>query len=357
MKKIVLFLVLVSMVTGLAQAQTAQVRKLWEKKFPGAVLGHFYDEALGEPRITLDVEKAGRLVFDSIGNEKRLPAPTEIPTSVDSGWVTVVSSDGERIIGVKGAYRTLEADGEIGGGRDARIFICDRSRKLIARVPIPYLSLVRVSALRIYAVVQNDETGESQLIAFDRDGRELWRKREAVNYTVNIACADDGTLFSVEAHGTPSAKTWWARFYDKDGKVVNEVELNGETECWYKKAVISQDGKEAVYLWHASNRDKLYFIHRDVPGVIAKLSKTHSEEFPIWRISMSPNGKYLLADVANSHLPDSQYESRIVLYNMQGEELWSYPIKGITKPKFGGNRYLLIPADYGPVFKLFKIED
>jgi hypothetical protein len=146
MKKVVLFLILVGLLAGLAQAQTPKVKLMWERKFSGDVLGYFYDEALGEPRITLDVAKAGRLVFDSMGNEKRLPAPTEIPTSVDSGWVTVVSSDGERIIGVKGAYRMLEADGEIGGGKDARIFICDRNRKLIARVPIPYLSLVRVSA-------------------------------------------------------------------------------------------------------------------------------------------------------------------------------------------------------------------
>lgn len=357
MRKALVFLGLACLAAGLAQAQTPQVKLMWEQKVDSTIRYKFgyikFDEKLGEPRLTVSFLWTPPIAFDSLGRVGRLPPLRLATPKVDSGWVAYVSPDSNRMVAVRGASGSdwfLNDLLTINGQYYTRLIFYDRRGRVVGWKDAPSLSAIKMSPYqdRVYAVIGPNKytPGEYRsntiLLCLDRDGKELWRKSESPQYMNHMDCAEDGTLFIVE-YASHSSNDLWGRFYDKDGRIVGQVLLK-DVQFASGHTVVAREGQYAAL--HFINPHVFYFLSRASSQPLWKLSGYEiSKEFDV-----SPDGRYVAITAAK------EGASMALIFNRKGEIVWREP-GGWFGPQFFKRNFFLISAFERKSFRLYRITD
>jgi len=347
MKKALLFIMMIGLIAGLVQAQVPKMELMWEKQVDSTI-GYYngyikYDEKLGEPRITVSFVWTKPIAFDTLGRSDRFATLDLVRPKVDSGWAVWVTPDEKRVIAIFGASGEdwfLNDRYTFHGTEDTKLFFYDRQGRTVRKVATPYLSVLKMSLYqsRVYAVTggMSSKGGilVNTLLCLDRDGRELWRKSEPYHDNI-IDCGEDGSLFCMEYVGTKAKGDWSAKFYDKDGNLVNQVRFEN-VESAGSHAVMSKDGQYVALKFN----DKLQLLSRSSPN---PLWQTGS--YNMWKdFDISSDGKYVAISVRGPSTGSigQLIKTKVVLLNQSGQEIWNTEPDGWINPLFLGRHFLVM---------------
>lgn len=369
MKKVMLFWVLAGLIAGLARAQTSPVRLVWEKELSGGGIKWGYrgralwvDSKLGQPRVTVILGGNLKLTLDTTGNVNRLPPVDVTFPKVDSGLAVGVSGEWDRIVAVQGSGSQDDwhypAENRYKFER-GRILIYDLKGRLITRVATPNLHYVTFSPFQSRTLVVLTSTFSRPSVSvrcYDRDGRELWKHEEALYSGGAVACAEDGTTFSIEALGAGADFDWNGRFYDREGKVVRQIKLEGAGSFGDVMSRISKDGRYvAVPLFDASEqKNKLYFLCRDSSKVLWRIPPA-GPAGGSGSAEVSPDGRFVAGGGK-----DERGNGVAFLMDRSGREIWrEVTPTSYSLPEFLTPSCFVLPVWGGanPTLRLYKIEE
>jgi len=405
MKKVMLFLVVLGLVVGLAQAQTPQVRLVWEKNYRGEV-GHFaLDVVNNRPVAVIGYAGSARMI-DEAGREitlpnmqgfaqvhlspkgryaigrKREPGKSGIRALGRNGWVGsfhqdddpylnpasfLITEDGERMAAVKGG-RQGSGD-NIWSAPDDTVFLFNRSGSIVASIAAPYLRSMVFSEKdhRLYLVqqpfvVQGKDRGraaayqESVLKCYDQNGRLLWREGSPVrpwesSHTGYLAVDSLGRLCHVVWSDHQAG--YAVAFYDLIGRREAEVRLPSPSDSSlsdydYRSRGnmlhVSLDGKRAVFSANAS----IYMTGRDSAKVLWEYHESGGIGAPVlFEDGMS------VVEVAEGG-PYRRGKSHICLLDTTGRKVWLSK-EGFTSTDLKScGKWFLTRLD-SSTFRLFEI--
>jgi len=304
MKKVLLFLVVAGLAVGLAQAQTPQVRKLWQIQPVGneEVVGCSVDTANGGRDPWVIALVGGKLrAFDRQGGERvaiSVPQPGKVWWSRDIKFFGTFPNGELRDRSGNGIGSTPPYPGYVEIADDGNAFVIrgwprvptprrppdstqtwsdvasrtfsndtlmffDKSGHMKRLIPAPYDGLFG----QHYAYPKNRFSKDgsrfvvllgngSTLCSYDRVGNLIWRDSLQTGCWT-YAISKDGSVFAVfskrKAPGYRGmhGNTLWGRFYDKNGRVESEVQLGIvdtlRYRSWSNQSDISADGNHALF--------------------------------------------------------------------------------------------------------------
>ena len=390
--KVVLFLVLMGLFAGLTQAQTPQVKLLWEKQFDSPVAGYSILEIQNKLVVPVVTEK-GVYICDAIGNAKELfrsknfwkvissgdgrsvdiSSPenrfrfdiisqrvTAVPKDVNTKWVSL---DGSRRIGVHthpptpgylGAFGTLREfpdNHEMFSDTTDTLFLRNNANKIIMSKKIPRLSDICFSATDngFYTVNADPSYEFYHLTAYDLDGRERWQVSRKIAVIARPHAMEEGGLVSLE--GKEGRDGWFCIFYNNQGVVVSEVDLGFDVNLWACEFTSSTDGKR-ILLYNGSS---VALIQRDPPRVLWLKSGPGGGKPGMYTYGyLSSDGQY----TAVNQIGESKAKTRTILYNSIGQEVWrrEFVPRGGTPAWGKGIPYLGILCQGGSALAVYKID-
>lgn len=413
MKKAMVVLVLLGLGAGLAQAQTAQVKLLWEKKFPDWP-GHFaLDVVNGKPVAIIGYAGSARMIDESgketiipnmqgysqvhlsahgrsgIGRWHATPEPKGFAQSgitalgrdgrkggfyrdedpyLNPGSI-LITDDGERIAVVKGGR---EGSGDnIWNAPDDTIFLFNRAGGIVAKIAAPYLRSMVLSEKdhRLFFVQQPFEiqgkyrdakivNHETVLKCCDQNGRELWREVSPVKYpwpghTGDLAVDSLGRLCHIvwsERH-----KGYVVAFYNLTGVREKEVKLpppldKTPTEYDYRSRTPSLVVSPDGERAVLTGGQYVYSIDRDSARILCRF---HRPASMIWSPVMLDDNITAVA-VWEYDGTERRDVGHIYVLDASGKRVWRSE-EAFTTTYLRGFRKWFLALHGGKTFRLFEI--
>jgi len=386
MKKVVLFLVLVGMAAGLAQAQGVQVRKVFEHKVDNYVTSLSVDTLHGKPIVTADMAYSYKIggvgsriaVFDSTGEILTLPGGG----SGFPGWARRVSKNGRYFASRQagGVWKTMDTKGKVllsfsqsvtqvlqvsedgtrwlavrrhprvSGGRDAprvanveddatdTLVLFNGKGQVLAAIPAPGVELAEFSPKDnwLFLRYKNISGKGYPLACYDQNGKRRWYKED--NVSLPLFRADSlNNLCVLEMRG----ESYGLAFYSSSGKEEAFVQLVGPPDRIQFAACeleLTWDGKYAVF---NGDRLGLFYVQKSPSKILWKWKQdlAPGAQQLISGMAVSANGEYIVADVRDI----SHREGHFYLFNREGKITWKNPDvqKSLPFLSFCFNRYFV----------------
>jgi len=290
--KAMLVLVLVGLLAGLAQAQTVQVKKLWEIKPEGTeeVIACVVDTVNGGKDPWVVALVAGTLrAYDRQGVERE---KIQLPKSGKLWWSKNLRYFGTFPNGVlldrngKSICRTPSYPGIVEIANDGQAFTIvtqpkgpggpepyfynrsgdtirffDRKGQFIKMIPVPFRWYSEFSGDGSRFVVNICNNKGSFLQTYDRRGNLIWKadfpREGSLAFGTSYMISHTGSVFIKYARlKDPGYKWWhgntlWGRFYDPQGKIESELQYGVADTVHCEKGLpsniaISADGEYAL---------------------------------------------------------------------------------------------------------------
>lgn len=357
MKKVVMSMVLMGLVSALAPAQTPQVRLLWEKNMPATNVG--IDTLDGQPVFVVDgpervvvlgpqgeevrsfsakgfptspefkrMSQNGKFVASSKGQEFWERRGNSLPTlrgNLKDVLLIGVSNDGERRLGLK--VPGLSVPNEVGIDAenvmgDTLIFF-DRDGNAVARVPAPGLELAKFSPKGDVLFVRHKHYNPGQLIAenrfplvaYDHNGRVLWREDKKRHMFV----FDADTLNNLCNLEWDQTAGWSLAFYGIDGREQKRISIlsaEARFNVYGSEVVVSDDGRYALLNAYTQG---LFFVDKQAGQVVWHYT-LRGDRDKVWNIALSGDGQYALASILDK--PGAPNWGHAYLFDRSGRVIW-----------------------------------
>jgi len=414
MKKVIVLLMLVGLVAGIAQAQTPQVRLVWEKTFTEGIRSFTLGEidSLAPPEVTvvgsfkgradqriLRIDTAGtmrevltkryndpvilshngkyigvnRWVYDP--EYRNLPLPYVITPSggriglqgeCGSCEIAAISNDGQVILVAKGLGYPVEA-GQISTKRETLVFYDARGQVINEVLASEYLAFdehgedrgKRLSPNGGYLALRqwvSKNPAKFSLGLYDGRGRKLWETDEDVGAQAGFEVSEEGT---VAVGYFRSDSTGGVKFYRRDGSLLGDLNLGSKIGA--TQITFSPDERYAlakcvrsVGVQVTPFGESLLLLAVNPPRIIWRRDLPvhgRDKKLGFYGLDFSSNGGY----VAVFAWDIGYGTGYAALYDLTNRELWHVDLQvGGTVRITPSGRYLLLQQ--GNQLKLYKIE-
>jgi hypothetical protein len=378
MKKVFLFWVLAGLIAGLAQAQTPQVRLVWEKTFsPSKYAGLAMDAGDTVTGPTFLGWQDGKLniVMDRNGNVTAIPLDTTYPH-----WETHLSRNGKYILNAwfpPGYIRPIP-DANLCLNKPAKVEVRDQAGRVVferrdfwgelisdngtilarsrdslmffgldgnlkgkavfapERVIICSPAFVSDDGSRalVYAVTRSQPM-MGIVVAVDSSGKKVF---EVPHPEVNYALRSDGaSLFSLQPQRT--VKTKKVMYYNREGELLATWILQGMGPSNNVNPIaFSEDGNYAV----VSSYQELALLQLSPPTIVWMYK--NPLKFNLRKCLVSSQGRYVVSRSA---------PSKVVLFDREGKVVWNLEFPAMISDIRLNRDYLLVVQ--GSKASLFKV--